>query len=262
MCGCDLLIADEKGDENASILTFLVKNSDGYQNLIRLISKSYQEGQRRAKVYTQEQWIEEYSAGLIVLSGAKEGAIGQALLNENVDLAKTKLAHWMKVFPDSFYLELQRTERPREEEYIHGAIDLSLEFDCPVVATNDVRFLTSAEFEAHEARVCINDRRTLDDPRRPRLFSETQYLRSTEEMHELFRDIPEALQNTVEIAKRCNLELSLGTPCLPDYPVPENLSVDDYLRRLSEEGLNERLQLLGEEISTEKPAVIPRPSGF
>lgn len=252
LCGCDLLVSDQKGDENASILTFLVKNYKGYQNLIRLISKSYQEGQRRGRVFTQEQWIEEYSEGLIVLSGAREGAIGQALLNEDVNLAKAKLAHWMKVFPDSFYLELQRTERPREEEYIHGAIALSLEFECPVVATNDVRFLTSEEFEAHEARVCINDRRTLDDPRRPRLFSENQYLRSTEEMQELFRDVPEALQNTVEIAKRCNLELSLGTPCLPDYPVPEDLSVDDYLRRLSEEGLNERLALLTEEVSAEK----------
>ena len=252
LCGCDLLVVDEKGDENASILTFIIKNSEGYQNLIRLISKSYQEGQRRGKVFTQEQWVEEHSAGLIALSGAREGAIGQALLNEDLDLAKSKLEHWMKVFPDSFYLELQRTERPREEEYIHGAIDLSLEFDCPVVATNDVRFLTSAEFEAHEARVCINDRRTLDDPRRPRTYSDTQYLRSTEEMLELFNDIPEALQNTVEIAKRCNLELSLGTPCLPDYPVPENLSVDDYLRRLSEEGLDKRLQDLDVEISAEK----------
>lgn len=252
LCGCDLLVVDEKGDENASILTFIIRNSEGYQNLIRLISKSYQEGQRRGKVFTQEQWVEEHSAGLIALSGAREGAIGQALLNEDLDLAKSKLEHWMKVFPDSFYLELQRTERPREEEYIHGAIDLSLEFDCPVVATNDVRFLTSAEFEAHEARVCINDRRTLDDPRRPRTYSDTQYLRSTEEMLELFNDIPEALQNTVEIAKRCNLELSLGTPCLPDYPVPENLSVDDYLRRLSEEGLDKRLHDLDVEISAEK----------
>ena len=252
LCGCDLLVVDEKGDDNASILTFIIKNSEGYQNLIKLISKSYQEGQRRGKVLTQEQWIEQHSAGLIVLSGAREGTIGQALLNEDLALAKSKLEHWMKVFPDSFYLELQRTERPREEEYIHGAIDLSLEFDCPVVATNDVRFLTSAEFEAHEARVCINDRRTLDDPRRPRTYSDTQYLRSTEEMQALFSDIPEAIQNTVEIAKRCNLELSLGTPCLPDYPVPENLSVDDYLRRLSEEGLNNRLLDLAEVVSAEK----------
>jgi len=255
VCGCDLLVAGDQGEKNAHLLTFLIKNNEGYQNLIKLISKSYQEGQKRGKVYTQAQWIEEYSDGLIALSGARAGNIGQSLLNEDSDQAKACLEYWMKVFPDSFYLELQRTERPREEAYIHGAIDLAVEFDCPVVATNDVRFLTAAEFEAHEARVCINDRRTLDDPRRPRLYSETQYLRSSEEMQRLFSDIPEALQNTVEIAKRCNLELSLGTPCLPDYPVPQDLSVDDYLRRLSEEGLNERLLNLGEALDDEKRAV-------
>jgi DNA polymerase-3 subunit alpha len=252
ICGCDLLVAGDNGEKNASILTFLIKNNKGYQNLIRIISKSYQEGQKRGKVYTQAEWIEQYSDGLIALSGARAGNIGQALLNEDIALAKAHLEHWMKVFPDSFYLELQRTERPQEEAYIHGAIDLAVEFDCPVVATNDVRFLVADEFEAHEARVCINDRRTLDDPRRPRLYSDAQYLRSNEEMQRLFSDIPEALQNTVEIAKRCNLELSLGTPCLPDYPVPEGLGIDAYLRRLSEEGLDERLQAMGEAPNAEK----------
>ncbi|MDG2091301.1 MAG: DNA polymerase III subunit alpha [Gammaproteobacteria bacterium] len=252
LCGCDLLVLGDKGEDNASILTFLVKNNEGYQNLIKLISKSYQEGQSRGKAYTQADWIEQHSAGLIALSGAREGSIGQALLNEDVNLAKSELEHWMKVFPDSFYIELQRTQRPREEAYIHAAIDLSAEFTCPVVATNDVRFLTAEEFEAHEARVCINDRRTLEDPRRPRTYSDMQYLRSSLEMQELFEDIPEALQNTVEIAKRCNLELSLGTPCLPEYPVPQDLGVDAFLRQLSEDGLKQRLLDLNEEVSEEK----------
>jgi len=253
LCGCDLLVVGDKGEKSASILTFIIKNNEGYQNLIRLISRSYQEGQSRGKAFTQAKWLEQYSAGLIVLSGAREGDIGQALLNEDMDLAKAQLEHWMRVFPDSFYLELQRTERPQEETYIHAAVDLSAEFGCPVVATNDVRFLTTEEYEAHEARVCINDRRTLDDPRRPRLYSDAQYLRSSEEMQTLFSDIPEALQNTVEIAKRCNLELSLGTPCLPDYPVPQqDLDIDAYLRRLSEEGLNDRLLALDGTVSEEK----------
>ena len=252
ICGCDLLVLGDKGEESASSLTLLVKNNEGYQNLIKIISNSYQEGQSRGKAYTQVQWIEQHSAGLIALSGAKEGSIGQALLNEDLDLAKAELQRWMNVFPDSFYLEIQRTERPREEAYIHAAIELSAEFSCPVVATNDVRFLTAEEFEAHEARVCINDRRTLEDPRRPRTYSDTQFLRSSEEMLDLFADIPEALENTVEIAKRCNIELSLGTPCLPDYPVPKDLGVDAFLRQLSEDGLKQRLLDLDEVITDEK----------
>lgn len=255
LCGCDLLVTGDKGENNSGVFTFLIKNNEGYQNLIKLISKSYKEGQRRGKVFTQANWIEEYSTGLIVLSGAREGDIGQALLNEDVNLAKALLKHWMGVFPDSFYLELQRTDRPGEEAYIHATVDLSAEFSCPVVATNDVRFLTTEEFEAHEARVCINDRRTLDDPRRPRLYSENQYLRTSEEMELLFRDIPEALQNSVEIAKRCNLELLLGTACLPDYPVPHDIAIDVYLRRLSEEGLNERLITMDEIVSEEKRGI-------
>jgi len=241
ICGCDLRVCDSDNSDSATPLTFLIKNIKGYHNLITLISKSYQEGQRRGQILTQREWIEAHQEGLIVLSGGREGSIGQALLKDDEILAKAELNYWMKLFPDSFYLELQRTDRPGEEQYIHQAVELSSQFDCPVVASNDVRFLREEEFEAHEARVCINDRRTLDDPRRPRHYSERQHLRSTQEMQELFKDIPEALSNTVEIAKRCNLELSLGTPRLPEYPVPEGMSVNDYLRELSEQGLSERL---------------------
>ena len=253
ICGCDLLVHDGKNEDSTTLLTLLIKNNEGYQNLIRIISKSYQEGQRRGKVITQLHWLEEYRSGLIALSGGRNGAIGQALLNNDPNLARAQLQYWMELYPDSFYLELQRTERPGEESYIHAAVELGIEFGCPVVATNDVRFLTSAEFEAHEARVCINDRRTLDDPRRPRQYTDVQYLRSTEEMQELFSDIPEALQNSVEIAKRCNLQLSLGTPCLPDYPVPQDMkNVDTYLRRLSETGLQKRLQNMPEPVDSGK----------
>ncbi len=252
ICGCDLVVAGEKDEDQPSSLTILIKNNEGYQNLIRIISKSYKEGQQRGQVITQRAWLEQNTTGLIALSGGRSGDIGKALLNEDKALAKSRLNYWMQLFPDSFYLELQRTERPQEELYIHDAVNLGLEFDCPVVATNDVRFLSADEFEAHEARVCINDRRTLDDPRRPRLYSETQYLRSTEEMQKLFSDLPEALENTVEIARRCNLELSLGTPCLPDYPVPENTGIDEFLRQLSEAGLEERLLAMPEPVTDEQ----------
>ncbi len=250
ICGSDIWVRGGK-DDNASLLTLIIKNSVGYQNLIMIISKSYQEGQQRGNAFVQREWLEEFNEGLIVLSGAKEGAIGQAIVNEDMELARQELSFWMNLFPENFYLELQRTERAGEELYIHGAVELAAEFNCPVVATNDVRFLTAEEFEAHEARVCINDRRTLDDPRRPRIYSEKQYLRSSEEMLELFSDIPEAIENTIEIAKRCNIELSLGTPCLPDYPVPKGMDIDTFLRKLSEEGLEQRFEEISANVAQE-----------
>ncbi|MCF7982551.1 MAG: DNA polymerase III subunit alpha, partial [Pseudomonadales bacterium] len=147
------------------------------------------------------------------------------------------------------YVELQRTGREGEQSYLEQAIRLAETFDLPVVATNDTRFLYPEDFEAHEARVCIHDGRTLDDPRRARLYSEHQYFKSSEEMSELFKDIPEAIENTLEIAKRCSLEIELGENYLPNYPVPAGLTMDDYFRRLSFEGLEKRLNKLLDDAS-------------
>ena len=137
--------------------------------------------------------------------------------------------------------------RSNEEAYIAEAVDLAIKHDVPVVATNDVRFLKADEFDSHEARVCIHDGRTLDDPRRPKNYSEQQYLRSSEEMQALFSDIPEALVNTVEIAKRCNLEIELGKSYLPQFPIPEGETEDSFFTRVSYEGLDERLKILLDE---------------
>ncbi len=164
----------------------------------------------------------------------------------------------MALFPGSFYLELHRTGRPGEEEYITGAVSLAEKLQCPVVATNDVRFIEEDEFEAHEARVCINERRTLDDPRRPRNYSEYQYLRSGEEMQSLFSDLPEALENSVEIAKRCTLNLELGKPYLPNYPIPEGMTIEEYLREVSEKGLEERLAASSPKVQFQKPEYLER----
>ncbi|MGD8617168.1 MAG: DNA polymerase III subunit alpha, partial [Gammaproteobacteria bacterium] len=147
-------------------------------------------------------------------------------------------------FPEHFYLELQRTGRPREEEYLHAAVELACAHRVPVVATNDVHFLKRDDFEAHEARVCIHDGRTLDDPRRPKRHSDQQYLRTPEEMQELFADLPEALENSVEIARRCNLELSFGKNYLPDFPVPDGLTMEAFFRQQARAGLERRLDRL------------------
>lgn len=150
----------------------------------------------------------------------------------------------MDAFPERFYVELQRTNRVNDEEYLHAAVPLADRCGAPIVATNDVRFLKQDDFAAHETRVCIGEGRSLDDPRRPRLYSDQQYLKSPEEMAELFSDLPDAIENTVEIARRCNIEVKLGKHFLPDFPTPNGMNIDDYLRHASYEGLEERLAVL------------------
>ena len=154
------------------------------------------------------------------------------------------LQRWQQTFGDRYYLELQRTGRENEENYIAEAVQLSLDTGTPVVATNDVRFIKADEFDAHEVRVCIHEGRTLDDPRRTHNYSNQQYLRSAEEMQVLFEDLPEALQNTVEIARRCNLVTRLGESFLPQFPIPEGETTDSYFTRVSKEGLEKRLKVL------------------
>ena len=230
------------GDQPA-VLCLLAADQTGYRNLIKLISKAWQEGRQRNGLPRLERgWVADCSEGVIALSGGREGDIGQALIAGKAELAAERLCGWMDMFPQRFYLELQRSGRASDEDYLHAAVALAAAQQCPVVATNDVRFLTAAEFEAHETRVCISEGSSLDDTRRVRRYSEQQYLRSPEEMAGLFSDIPEALENTLEIARRCNVELVLGNSYLPDYPVPSGLSALDYLRQTAAEGLERRLQ--------------------
>ena len=242
--GADLLVLDEDGEGNPTQLVLLIADEQGYKNLTRLISKAYQAGQRQGIPYIRRSWLAEFSAGLIALSGGRHGEIGMALVSGRQTDAEQLLIEFMGLFPDRFYLELQRTGRPGEESYLHAAVELAGKLSCPVVATNDVRFIDAAEFEAHEARVCIHEGRALDDPRRERRYSEHQYLRTPDEMAELFSDIPEALQNTVEIAKRCSLDLRLGEYFLPDYPIPDGMTINEFFIEVSEDGLRERLESL------------------
>ncbi len=242
--GADFRVRDPRDDEKSYALCLLATDEVGYHNLTLLISRGFREGQTLGKPYLEREWVSEHREGLIALSGGREGDVGTQLLAGNLDEAAALLADWQRDFPDRFYLELQRTGRPQEEDYLHAAVDLAARADCPVVATNDVRFLTADEFEAHEARVCIGEGRTLNDPRRPRNYSDQQYLRSPEEMAALFADIPEALENTVEIARRCSVTIRLGKPFLPDFPIPEGSTIEEFLAQTSREGLAKRLAVI------------------
>lgn len=254
ICGVDIQVEDQETSA-VTPLVLLVKNRLGYANLTRLISSLYTENSGLSRLVTSQDVLAQYSEGLIALSGAQNGDIGRRILEGDGVAAQELLQSWQRLFPGAFYLELQRTGRANEEEYITGAVKLAIENACPVVATNDVRFVESSEFEAHEVRVCINERRTLDDKRRTRQYSEQQYLKSADEMHELFSDIPEAIANSVEIAKRCSLSLELGTPYLPNYPVPDERKLEDYLCDVSRDGLVERLEYLYDKNAEDFPSL-------
>jgi DNA polymerase-3 subunit alpha len=240
--GADVLIFNPDDATQPYKLTLLAKNNVGYVTLTELISKAYQEGQHLGIPMVRREWLEQNNTGLIALSGGMEGDIGQALLAQDTSPAKQLAQYWSELFPQSFYLELCRVGKRREETYIAAAVQLATELDLPVVATNNVRFLTTENFAAHEVRVCINQGRVIDDSRRPKDYTPQQYLRSSEEMAVLFADIPEALANTVEIAKRCNISLTLGKNFLPDFPVPEGMSLDEFFIEESKKGLNKRLE--------------------
>lgn len=253
--GTEITLQNEADPAQPFSLVLLCQNDEGYHHLACLLSQAYVEGQHHDKVFVEKSWLEGNTGGLIALSGAARGDIGQALLSGKKDIAQKQLQYWQSLFPNRFYLELQRTGRPREEQYIQAALTLAEETATPVVATNDVRFLSSDDFEAHEARVCIHDGYVLHDSRRPRLYTEEQYLRTPEEMCALFSDIPEAIENTVEIAKRCNLSLTLGKNYLPNFPVPEGMTVETYLEDVSQKGLEDRLNILfGDKINEHRAA--------
>jgi DNA polymerase-3 subunit alpha len=242
LIGVDAWIREAGERAPPSRVVFLCQNLQGYRHLTQLVTRSYLEGQQHGPPMLERGWLRnDMLHGLIVLSGGADGDIGQAIARGRHEEATRCLTAWQELCGDRFYVEVQRTGRAGELAYGEAVMDLCRERGVAALATNDVRFLTRAEFEAHEARVCIHDGALLADPSRARRYSVEQYLKSPAEMAELFNDAPELLDNTVEVAKRCSLEIRLGSSMLPAYPVPTGSGTEQFLREEARRGLEMRL---------------------
>src|SRR6266705_4528277 len=238
--GCDVWITNESERDKPHRLLLLTQSRPGYLRLSELLTRAWLENQHRGRAELMKSWFAEGTGGLIALSGATQGDVGAALLQDPVR-AEQLAADWSRLFPGRYYLELQRAGAPHAEAYIEAAVRLAGSCSLPVVATHPVQFLKPADFTAHEARVCIAEGQVLGDQRRPRPFTQESYFLSQAEMAKLFADLPEALANSVEIARRCNLALELGKPRLPVFPTPPGMSREEYLRQQAQDGLERRL---------------------
>ena len=238
------IVLEGEGSHPPARLVLLVQGSQGYLNLSELLARAWTRNAAKGQAQCTWAWLEELSPGLIALSGAQAGPVGQALMRGDEAGAADLALRLAGVFPHRFYLEIQRAGRPEDETHVAAAVPLAARLNLPVVATHPVQFATEEDFEAHEARVCIAEGEILANPRRVRRFTREQYFKSSAQMQALFADIPSALANTVEIAKRCNLTLVLGKPQLPNFPIPGGMTIEEFFRKVSHDGLEERLQHL------------------
>ncbi len=243
IAGSDVWVTNDEDRDKPYRILLLVTSRVGYLTLCDLLTRAWLTNAHRGRGEIRREWL-AHAPGLIVLSGARAGDVGQALMAGNTDMARALARQWQSWFPGAYYLELQRTSAEADQAYVHAALVLASECALPVVATHPVQFLGSDEFRAHEARVCIAEGEILTNPRRARRFTADQYLLSSEDMAAHFADVPSALANTVAIAQRCNLTLELGQPQLPNFPTPPGVTLDDYLIQLSEEGLERRMAQL------------------
>ncbi|NTV11758.1 MAG: DNA polymerase III subunit alpha, partial [Zoogloea sp.] len=252
--GVDAWITNEAERDKPYQVLLICRNRVGYGQLCELLSRAYLENKYRGRAELRREWLErEAVSGLLCLSGAMRGDIGQALAAGNDDMAERLAEDWMGRFPDAFYVEVQRAGHPGTETYIRQAVELAARLDLPLVATHPVQFVNREDFKAHEARVCIAQGYVLADKRRPKDFTEEQYFKTQDEMCELFADLPEALENAVEIARRCSLSVLLGKNFLPQFPTPEGMTLDDFLVQEARSGLEARLkELYPNEVEREK----------
>ena len=240
IAGADVMIAEEGQDPWR--MTLLCRDREGYLSLSRLLTRAWMEGHRpEGGVAVHPEWLKAGCQNLFALSG-RDSLAGRLAAAGKHDLAEQQLADWQRVFGDGLHLELTRTGREGEEAFNQFALMAAGQRGLPVIASNDVRFLQPTDFSAHEARVCIASGRVLDDPKRPRDYSDQQYLKSSEEMCALFADIPDAIDNTRALAERCNIEMRLGTYFLPNYPVPDDETLDSWIRSEARKGLALRME--------------------
>jgi len=247
--GCDAWVANPDDPTRPDRLTLLCRDHAGYLNLTRLISRGWLEGQHAGRAQLQADWLDGAVGGLFAIAG-RDSACGRLLAAQREHDAWTNLDVLRRHFEDGLYVEITRTRREGEEAFNAQALQLASRLDLPVLATNDVRFLDADDFEAHEARVCIQQGYQLSDPRRPHAYSTEQWLKPADAMADLFADLPEALDNTVELARRCNLELSFGKYYLPAFPVPARDTLESWITSQAREGLEQRLTEAGLALAT------------
>ena len=244
ICGVDLFVTNHKDRDRPFRVVLLCTNSKGYARLCQLLSRAWLENEYRGRGELEPAWLDtDSNEGLICLSGGVNSEIATALAgNEQASKDAADIAlRWAKRFAGSFYIELQRLHSHESEQYTRAAASLASRLNLPVVATHPVQFIKIEEFRAHEARVCIAEGEILANPRRAKKFSDQQYMKSQAEMGELFADLPAALENSVEIARRCSLPMVLGKPQLPQFPTPDGVTLDDFMRQLSHDGLQKRM---------------------
>ena len=239
IAGADLFL--DNGQSGTYRITVLCQNHKGFLSLSRLISRAYLEGHQHDTPLIKAKWLFADNEGLIVVQG-RHSPLAQLIQQADKPDAIAQIAEWLSLFPRRLYIEISRTGLADEAPFNARAVAFANQHQIPLLASNDVRFLEADDFEAHEARVCISSGRVLDDSKRPKAYHPEQYLKSPEQMAELFQDIPEALSNTVELAKRCNMELSLGTYYLPDFPIPEGFTLESFITQQSTDGLHARLE--------------------
>jgi DNA polymerase III subunit alpha len=250
--GCDLWMEPEGDEKQGTRLLVLVQNQEGYLNLCDLLARAWTGNSQRAQAYVKWAWLETHARGLLALSGADHGAVGQALLAGDTARATTLAERLSALFPNRFFIELQRAGLSSNERHVRAAVPLAAQLKLPVVATHPVQFLEPDDFEAHEARVCVAEGETLANPKRVKRFSREQYFKSAAQMHALFADLPVAVDNTLAVAQRCNLQLTLGKARLPDFPTPlvngVRVPIEQHFRAISRDGLEWRLtQLFADE---------------
>lgn len=245
LLGAEILLEGHTPADPCTRMVLLVQDMQGYLNLSELLARAWTRNQVKSQAVCTWAWLQELNQGLLLLAGAQAGPVGQALVRGDAAGAAAMAQRLAGLFPGRFYLEIQRAGRPDDESHVIATVQLAAQCGWPVVATHPVQFATEDDYDAHEARVCIAEGEILGNPRRVRRFTREQYFKSSAQMQALFADVPSALANTLEIAQRCNLTLVLGKPQLPNFPIPpvdgQVLSVDDYFRHVSHQGLEQRL---------------------